>query len=211
MEDFYTLHNKRRVFRKENSDKDHIIFDGNCKVLVSAPHGVSQIRLGRKKACEVGSLTTALFLKNNTNCFLIAKTRNNFDDANFDKVSPYKDDLIKCIKENNIKFLIDIHGLAEKRGIDINFGTNLGFNVSANEKAFNELYNKFKENGFVVSIDQPFMGGGNAISSYAKKQIKDLFTLQIEINCGITNKKENFERYKVVLSILKNWIENLNK
>lgn len=171
--------------------------------------GLGKVRLGKKKAREIGSLTTALYLKDNTNCFLIAKMRNNFDDANFDEKSSYKDDLIDCINKNKIKFLLDIHGLAENRGVDINFGTNLGKNVEFSEITFEKLCNEFQKNGFLVTIDQPFMAGGNTISSFVKKQIGDIFTLQIEINCAITNKQENFEMYKKILKILKNWLKNV--
>lgn len=208
MVDFYTLHNNRRSFIRQNIVNDHIVLVGKNKVLLSAPHGVSQVRLGRKKAREIGSITTALYLKESTNCFLIAKTRNNFDDANFDEKSAYKDDLVRVLKENNVEYLLDIHGLAENRGIDINLGTNFGANIKGKEIAFDNLYNDFKKNGFIVTVDNPFMAGGNTIASFGKKKIDDLFFLQIEINCGITNKIENFDKYKKVLEILKNWIEN---
>lgn len=209
MKSFNQIHNKRIEFLRDKSSKDHVIIQGNNNVIISAPHGVDQVRLGRHKVREIGSIATSLFLQEQTNCYLIAKTKNNYDDANFDKKSSYKQDLLRCIEKNNIKYVVDIHGLAEKRGIDVNFGTHLGQNIKADESAFENLYNAFIKNNFVISIDQPFMGGGNTISHFIQKTKTDVFSLQIEINCAITNKKENFNKYQCLLKILVDWINHL--
>ena len=209
MESFNQIHSERIKFIKNNANKDHIILQGGNNVLVSAPHGVEQVRLGKHKVKEIGSIATALFLQNNTNSYLIAKTKNNFDDANFDEESPYKKSLLKCVEKNDIKYVIDIHGLAEKREMDINFGTNLGRNIQTNEQAFEKLYRTLIENNFIVSIDQPFMGGGKTISNFIKQTKQDVFSLQIEINCAITNKQENFDKYQSLLKILTHWLNHL--
>ena len=75
--------NERKKFLEENSKKDHVVLIGKNNILISAPHGVSQVRLGKYKVHEIGSLATALYLQNQTSCFLIAKTRNNNDDSKY--------------------------------------------------------------------------------------------------------------------------------
>ena len=209
MKSFNQIHSDRKGFVNENCKKDHVVLSGKNNVIISAPHGVSQVRLGKYKHKEIGSLASAIYLSSQTNSFLIAKTKNNFDDANFDENSSYKKDLLKCVKENKIKYVIDLHGLAERRNIDINFGTHLDQNIVTNKKAFENLSNEFIRNGFNVSIDQPFMGGVNTISGFIQKNTNDVFSLQIEINCAITNKKENYYKYCTILNILKEWINNL--
>ena len=64
---FDKLHTNRKNFIDENKLKDHVFLEGSSPVLVSSPHGVSQVRLGKLKVAEIGSLATALFLKNQTN------------------------------------------------------------------------------------------------------------------------------------------------
>ena len=123
---FNKLHKVRTDFINKFKDNDHVVCDGENQILISSPHGVSQVRLGKFKFSEIGSLSTALYLFNNTKCSLIAKTKNNNDDANFDEVSKYKSSVENFIKNNNIKYLIDIHGLSSKRDCDINLGTRLG-------------------------------------------------------------------------------------
>ena len=206
---FDRLHLNRKKIIYTHKDQDHIVINGNNNILLSAPHGVSQIRLGKYKSREIGSLATALHLKNNSNCYLIAKTKNNNDDANFDEISQYKSSIEKLIKTNDIKYLIDLHGLSSNRDCDINLGIHLGKNIETNISVFNWLNNQLTNNGFLVKIDEPFMAGIRTISGYFKNKHPNIWTLQIEINCSITNKKENFSKFKTLLNILTEWINNL--
>lgn len=202
---FDKLHANRKNFIDENKLKDHVFLEGSSPVIVSSPHGVSQVRLGKLKVAEIGSLATALFLKNQTNSHFIAKTKNNNDDANFDEECRYKTHLKEIIKSKNIKFVLDLHGLASHRECDINLGTHLGANIVSNKRAYVALVKLLEDSGFVVSIDQPFMAGACTIAGSIKKEFPEVWTIQIEINCGITNKKENFAKYKKLLSVLTEW------
>ncbi len=206
---FNKINQERKSFLSLNESLDHKILIGQNNVLLSAPHGVSQVRLGKHKYQEKGSLATALYLQKVTNSFLIAKTKNNNDDANFDENCEYKNAIKKLIVKNNIKFIIDFHGLSSKRKMDINLGTHIGKNVENNLDKFNSLYNDLKQNNFIVTIDQPFMATRNTISSSMKRQFHQLFTIQIEINCAITNNIKNFRKYQSLLTILTQWINSL--
>lgn len=208
---FTQLNNKRKEFMTKNRKKDHAIIVGKNNILLSAPHGVSQVRLGKHKFSEIGSLATALQLQEETDCHLIAKTQNNFDDANFDEVSAYKNSVEKIINENAIAYVVDFHGLAANRHCDINLGTHLGNNIASNKMAFKKLYDSLRENGFYTTIDQPFMASRNTISSTAVRNHVGLWAIQIEINYAITNKIENFEKYKLLLKVLSGWLKDLEK
>ena len=144
-----------------------------------------------------------------TNSWFIAKTKNNNDDANFDDKSLYKSSIEKLIKENKIKYVIDIHGLSAQRDCEINLGTHIGNNVKSNIKIFKNLYNALIENNFITQIDQPFMGGHKTIAGSMANKFSHIWTLQIEINSGITNKFENFEKFKKLLTILIDWINSI--
>lgn len=205
---FNALHRKRKEFLQDNKTRDHILIGGSNKVLISAPHGVPQVRLGKVKYPELGSLTTSLWLKEMTDSFLIAKTRNNCDDANWDENSAYKRAICSVVEKYGIKYVIDIHGLAAKSTCDINFGTHLGQNTSKNPKLLDNLMSRL-EKDFIISIDQPFMANKNTVATYTKQKFDNIWTLQIEINCAISNKKENFDRFQKLLNVLKDWISTL--
>lgn len=201
--------NERKIFLEENLKKDHVTIFGKNNILISAPHGVSQVRLEKYKVHEIGSLATALYLQKQTNCFLIAKTKNNNDDANFDEKSEYKNSIRKLIKNQNIKYILDFHGLAAHRDCDVNLGINFGENIKNNIEIFDKLNMLLENNGFKVSIDQPFTGGGKTISGTFAKEFCNVWTIQIEINCAITNKKENFEKNKKLLNVFETWIKTI--
>ena len=51
---FEKLHNNRKLFLKQNDNVGHKVIEGS-NILLSAPHAVSQVRLGKNKVAEIGS------------------------------------------------------------------------------------------------------------------------------------------------------------
>jgi hypothetical protein len=201
---------KARVnFLEENKNKDHVVIAGKSSVVISSPHGVSQVRLGKHKFQEMGSLCMALELARITNSYLIAKTKNNYDDANFDPVCAYKDALDKIIISKKITHVVDIHGLAPNRPCDVNLGVNMGRNVCTDTELFDRLESALADSGFVVFVDEPFSAGINTIAGSTKQKHGSVWTIQIEINSKITNRPENFEKCKILINVLKNWINSI--
>lgn len=206
---FNQIHNQRKSFIKNNKNLDYVIINGDNNVLISAPHGVSQLRNGKTKVAEIGSIASALYLQNNTNSFLIAKTKNCMYDANWDIVSNYKKALWALVKKYNIKYVLDFHGLGAWREMDINLGTNYGKNTKSNTDILKNLQQTLKKNGFVVSIDVPFAGGEKTIAGHTKNKIIDVWTLQIEVNSKITNDPSMINKYNKLLAIICDWIKQL--
>ena len=83
--------NKAKELRKDilanNKTKDFVFFAGENNILISVPHGVSQTRLGKQKVAEIGTIPLGIALAKETDSNLLVKTKNNFDDANFDKTA----------------------------------------------------------------------------------------------------------------------------
>ena len=197
----------RNSILDNNKNNDFVFYEGKNNVLISVPHGVPQTRLGKQKYPEMGSIQTGKILADNTNSHILIKTTNNFDDANFDEKSLYRDKIKEIIKAFDIKYLIDIHGLSKQRKFDVNLGTNLGNNIKKDEEKFDLLMANLQKD-FSVSIDQPFMGSKQTICGYFSKAY-DLWTLQIEINCGLTNYAENIEKFNLLIDVLICWIKKL--
>ena len=63
----------------------HIILQGSMPILISAPHAVGQIRHDKHKQSESYTGVLAKQLHKNAGLHAIIKTRNLFDDANYDK------------------------------------------------------------------------------------------------------------------------------
>ena len=203
------IHANRINFMRAHQSEDFAFNTGSNQIIISAPHGVPQVRLGKNKVAEIGSLAAALFLKEKHDTYFIAKTKSNFDDANFDMDCPYKKKINEVFNNREVKYLLDFHGLAPHRECDVNLGTHLGNNIEVDPKLFDDLLYTLQSNGFLVEVDQPFMGGKSTVSGYIKNLHNDAWTIQIEINCKITNNKDNYNKLEKLLNCFSEWIENL--
>lgn len=201
---FKTFSKIRKDLLLSYGENDHFFKQTNSSVLISAPHGVPQIRLGKFKVAEIGTIPVASIFAENTNSNLLIKTKNNNDDANYDADCQYRKQIENILKTQNIKYLIDIHGLAKFRPCDINLGSNFEQNIKQNPKLFLSLKNALESAGFSVSIDEPFCAGPQTIAGFFAKNFS-IWTVQIEINCDITNNPKNIEKCNHLLNTLIDW------
>ena len=167
-----------RLENKEFSD-DFTIIEGYMPVVLSAPHTMNQMRDdGTIKASEPYTKALALYLQKRLNCTCFVKNFDTGIDSNTEKDEEYKNELIKYIKRNNIKLVLDLHGASLKREFDVELGT-LN-NLSADYSTIKELKEAFIENGILkVNVNDPFKGGGITKKVYSETLVD---VIQIEIN-----------------------------
>ena len=163
----------------EEFDEDYIIQKGSVPILFSAPHTMEQIREdGSIKYRETYTKAIALYLNKKCDASCIVKIKDTGLDSNRDNRDEYKTELLRFVKDNNIKLVIDLHGSNRTRDYDIEFGT-LN-NISADYSIIKELEESFIENGINnIEYNDPFKGG--AITQYICG-LKDVDVIQIEIN-----------------------------
>ena len=123
-------------------------------------------------------------------------------DSNKDNRDEFKIELLRFIKDNNIKLVIDLHGSAKARNFDIEFRT-LN-NLSADFSTIKELEEAFTENGISnIIYNDPFKGG--AITEYVYG-LKDIDVIQIEIN-GKYRDYSNLEELERLIKFFENFIK----
>lgn len=191
----------RKQFFLVHQEPDFFVDTKSSPILISVPHAVKQTRLGKQKNEEIGTLSTGIILADRLNSSLIIKTRNNFDDANFDKESNYKDKIKYLISAVGIKYIIDIHGLKREQDCDINLGINFGTNIKNDVNLYDKILSGLKNAGFVTTIDNPFRAGERTISGYFSTNY-NVWTIQIEINSRITNDSKYISKLNELLDIL---------
>lgn len=167
---------------------------------MSSPHSHKQFREGKIKAREfrTGTLAKEVSAKTKSCCIYRSKFAKN--DPNYDKKSTYKDQLVDFIKENDIKLLIDIHGMRASRKEDICIGTGFGKNLLGKEFLVEKVKKIFEKNGFKnVTIDDPFNASyPYTVSSYISRTAH-IPCIQIELNSKYTHKfYETFDYEKLV-------------
>lgn len=139
-------------------------------------------------------------MSKNIGTHAIYKTRNNLDDPNFDEKNEYKDTLMDYIKENDIKYLIDLHVMANFRHQDICIGTGEGKNIHKKEDVLNKMVDIFIDNKFnSVTIDDPFSAVyKHTVSATIAKKCK-IPCFQIEINNRyVKNKYEEYDLDRIL-------------
>lgn len=191
-------------------DKSFELLEGRGTVMVSAPHSVEQTREGRPKYAEPQTGVLARLLHDELNCPVIFKTKNCNDDANYDKVSPFKDALLSYIESRNVKFLIDLHQLNPNREICVNFGTSDFENLSE-LPLFNIILGEFTSmNLGLTQIGIPFDASNPyTISSYVHNKAK-IQSIQIEINSRLLYGDAADEYFEKVYAALRGSIIKLN-
>ncbi len=207
--DFKGFNKARKKFLSDNKKQSFVILEGSGTFMLSIPHAVKQVRLGREKNAEPNTLALALAVRKKVDVPMIVKTACLDDDANFDLLCPYRHKLKDYIEKHKIKYLIDVHSLNENAEQDVNLGVNFGMNIAPDEKLFDSIFKEFSDKGFKVFVDQPFNGGVRSIASFISKEC-GIWTMQLEFNCKFLIKEENVEWLSKLISILAETIEKAN-
>ena len=98
---------------------------GQIPILISAPHGARHYRAceSRWKAEDAYTSSLAIVLGRLTGAHVIYLKNKAAEDPNSDIHSRYKDFLANVVRENGIRFLIDLHGAHRDQPFKIDVGT----------------------------------------------------------------------------------------
>ena len=190
---------------------DYIIKKGTVPILFTAPHTMEQVREdGSIKPSESFTKAIALYLNKYFDANCMIKVKDTGLDSNRDNRDEFKKELIRFIKNNNIRLVIDLHGSKKERKFDVEFGT-LN-NLSADFSTIKELEEVFTQNGiYSVVHNDPFKGG--AITSYIYG-LTDSEVIQLEINSKFRDNKNNDKLEKLCKSLenfIKQYKEYINR
>ena len=190
-----------------NSDKEYIINKGNIPILFTAVHTMEQVREDNSiKLSEPFTKAIALFLNKYCNVNAMIKIKDTGLDANKDNRDEFKTELIRFIKDNKIKLVIDLHGANENRNFDIEFGTL--DDLSIDFSTVKELEESFMENGINnITYNNPFKGG--AITQYVFG-LKETDVIQLEINRKFRD-INNIDDLKKLCNSLEKFIKQYSK
>ncbi len=185
------------------------IIKGNNNIILSAPHAYKHIRNKKIKSNENNTSKIVKILGYLTNSHVIYVYKNTDNDPNHDKKSEYKEELLKYIKENKIKYLIDIHGLNKNSNCSLEIGCNEYKN--SEEKFVNLIKDTFKKyyKGDIL-IDNIFAAKSERrISNYISSNCDSINTVQLEINRNYRNINRMPIKFNKTIIALKEIIESL--
>ena len=169
-------------FMREDGEGSFLLLPGEGRIAISAPHSVSQTRGGVKKHSEPQTGALAMMLHESTGCPVIVKTANFGDDANYDTVSPYRDALSFYVRDNGIRYVLDLHQLSPVRKTGVNVGTGNMKNVPDKDFFFTAVASFVKLKIGPLVVDVPFSASKpETVSSHIAREC-GISGLQIEIN-----------------------------
>ena len=197
--------------REINKEKPFKIVKGNLPIIFSAPHCVKQLREGKIKCAEGETGAIVQILSNRLDCYAIYKTYNDNDDANYDLNSKYKEYLLKIVKENDIKLLLDIHGAKNEHDFNIEICTDDGKNIENNWYLIDDLKNSFNTNG-IDKITENTIFKANSIRTISKyiHEEANIPCIQLEIT-GRYRYIENIEGIYKLINALSDFIDNIKE
>lgn len=105
-------------------DEDYVIKKGKISILFTSVHSMEQLREDLSiKLSEPYTKAIALYLNKHYNVNCMIKIKDTGQDANKDNRDEFKKQMLRFIKDNNIKLVIDLHGSDISREFDIELGT----------------------------------------------------------------------------------------
>ncbi|WP_078430206.1 hypothetical protein [Alkalihalobacterium alkalinitrilicum] len=211
IEDIHAL--LQRFINEDLCIDNHFIFlEGTGATLVSAPHSVPQIREGLEKRAEYLTGVLTHFLHERTGCHAAYKTKNNQDDANYDKTNPYKDMLREKVEHHEIRYVLDLHIMSDQRPHSFDIGTGRGRNIQHQIELGETIQAFFLKHQFEnVKIDHIFTAGFAHTVSSTIARTCGIAAIQIEINWRFLKLERNATDFYRILDCLTEIIYFLNE
>ena len=177
----------------DDKQPEYVYLKGNVPVLLSAPHGAVHTREGNIKEEDEYTSGLARLLGNRTGAHVIYARRKSRTDPNADATAPYKQTLRQIVQENEIIFVLDLHGANKDRDFGIALGTMHGKSCSDAAKLI--IVSAFEKFGISkaginltrLDIDKQLPGEGDESREPIIKfcYLNSIPAAQIEINAWL--------------------------
>lgn len=194
---------------KGSGEEDFKYEIGNIPVLISAPHTVKQLREGKTKSED--SYTGAMIktLQKTTGAHIIYKTSTNGDENYTTEETEYRKALSEIVKNNNVRIVFDLHGMARSRLSDIDIGTGNIYHINLLKQNFilPTITSSLLDTN--ATINKYFFGGKPyTISTYASQRL-GVPAVQLEINKEF--RSEDGEKFTYMIDKLTDMIKDITE
>ncbi len=188
-----------------------IIIPGTLPILLSCPHAVKHPRWGRLKVADgfTGTLGTQLTTLSGAHGLIYSCTST--EDPNYDADGPYKRLLSTLIKERQIRFVLDLHGMARSVTLDFALGTAHGAALAGRADLLEVVQTTLQREGFQrVALDDPRFNASNPnnIASFVSRTLR-IPALQLEIHKGLRDPEHDPANYIKLLHTLSQVLSSL--
>ena len=199
------------LFEKTDSKNVYISKIDNIPILFTAVHTMTQnFNDGTIKLAEPYTKAICMYLNKYCKTSYLIKIKDTGIDSNKNNNDDFKNELIKIVRDNDIKLVIDLHGAVKERSFDVEFGT-LN-NLTADFSTIKELEDAFLENNIMnIKHNEPFKGGAITQCLFNNKNVD---VIQLEINRkfrDLENPKYLEQLCNSLMSFIKQYMEYMNR
>jgi len=186
-------------------NEDYIYIKGELPILVSAPHAVKQTNKNHIKFPDTITGGLALLVNELTDCHVITKAHNDGADPNNSDMgidNGYKEKIIEVMTDENIKLLIDLHGLRGDRQTDVDIITHFGMTIGQDITIIDELKRCLKENGILnISENKYYFAESEMVIVHKIWNVLKIPSIELEINWHYRNVCEPNNLIKIIKSL----------
>ena len=188
--------------------EDYKYKEGTIPILISAPHTVKQWRNNQYKSADVYTGALVKTLNETTGAHIIYKTTTNGDENYTTEETDYRKKIKDIVESNNIRVVLDLHGMTLEKESDIDIGTGNTYNINLLNQ--NYIYSSIINslNSLNHTTNKYFIGGGPyTISTYVSQKI-GIPSVQLEINRKFRD--TDSENFTYIVEQLSKMIKNIN-
>lgn len=106
-----------------NGERPYKYQPGDLPILISAPHATAHQRHRRLKKEEGFTGALAQLLAETSGAHALYTLYRSPDDPNWDRYSPYKEQLGELVNRHHIRFVVDLHGMSDRHKIGVALGS----------------------------------------------------------------------------------------
>ena len=188
--------------------EDYKYKEGTIPILISAPHTVKQWRNNEYKSADTYTGALVKTLNETTGAHIIYKTTTNGDENYTTEETDYRKKIKDIVESNNIRVVLDLHGMTLEKESDIDIGTGNTYNINLlnQDYIYSSIINSL--NSLNHTTNKYFIGGGPyTISTYVSQKI-GIPSVQIEINRKFRD--TDSENFTYIVEQLSKMIKNIN-
>lgn len=186
-----------------------MVIKGNkdSHLLISASHSKSHIRDSKQKWEDLytGEIAKEVAIATGSHCIYLVEDVGYDPNHDLYERNPYKQELKKYIEENDIQFVVDLHGMTNKYPYKVEIGTSIEYpNKETLLKPIIQVFHE--ELGKDVVVDEFFKA--SKTPTVARFVIEQCHTPAIQIEIGRDLREPPFDR---ITGILIEAIEGITK
>jgi gamma-glutamylcyclotransferase (GGCT)/AIG2-like uncharacterized protein YtfP len=201
-----------KIYKKLPSEEgeEAIYVKGSVPLLITAPHATAHVRMNKLKRHEFYTGALGVLLHSLTGCHVFYTNCQSEPDPNYYDESPFKTRLAEVVCNQDIRFLIDLHGTGAERTHDIFPGVGEQFEFLLGNEHYLEQLERAADNcGIALGGLDVFPAARQmTVTKFAAMRL-GIPAVQLEINRALRRPASDPDRFERLVEFLRRFIDSV--